>query len=438
MSVTTTSFATSAGSSVVLPTVNAGDWIVFATSVSVANSFPTIWSNNPPSSGPFIVKPTPGSGTTGWSFFNSGQLGYLWAAYAVSGGTNVTITSPLSAGHSSVVAFAGRDAFANFPYQSILSWNSGSGYIPNVSTPLNYTVPSGWGAIYINFISYEEQTSNFITGISLSGGDSISYEDVEFQTIIGQPPFTFLALGHCFGFSTTPGTGTLKTLTGEYTGVMATATDATFGTLAFPPSSTSSSSGGGGGSSSSSGSSSFSNSSTSGSQSGSSSMSSSSSGFVPVSRQCIRLNEPLATTIETLTFTGNLVITFEMAYEQILKYASLFPSSGLDTINVVYSDALGQQSTMTRNVTLWGSDEGWIFISSDGASQLLIASVNGNFYNANAQAIDNRNSAARATPLAPCVNPARYGWPTFIPNQTQPTTFIRDGLPVAANETPVP
>jgi len=117
-----------------------------------------------------------------------------------------------------------------------------------------------------------------------------------------------------------------------------------------------------------------------------------------------------------------------MPYDRLVKYVALLPNTGPDTITVMYTDQLGQSAQLVRNVTLWATDCGWAFIGTDGAAQFLISGVNGGLYDTYGLIVDTRNMNAGAVPLTACANPARYGWPTWLPNQTQPTILIHDGV----------
>ncbi len=147
-----------------------------------------------------------------------------------------------------------------------------------------------------------------------------------------------------------------------------------------------------------------------------------------VSRNCIRLAEPSPSTYEqsnTSPFTLQVTVTLPIAI--VRAYASLIPTTGPDTLVINYSDEYGQADTLTRNVTLWMSDNAYLVISPDGLNQLAVASVDGSFYDANAVNINTRNTNASATALLPCSNASRYDAPKMITNQQLPLVQIFDG-----------
>lgn len=146
-----------------------------------------------------------------------------------------------------------------------------------------------------------------------------------------------------------------------------------------------------------------------------------------VSRQCARLAEPSSFTFEQIG-QGNLLITITLPIAQVNQYASLIPNIGPDTLIMNYTDSLGQAQQFTRNVTFICSDYGYVFLSADQSTQLLIASVNPTFWQTYAASINSRNVAASASPLLPCCNASRYGANVLLAGQAIPTEFIYNGI----------
>lgn len=177
-----------------------------------------------------------------------------------------------------------------------------------------------------------------------------------------------------------------------------------------------------------------SSSSSSSSFSPSSSSSSSSMSLAPANycRRCARLAEPSSKTIEQISMAGNLSIFITLPVAIVTRWASKIPNSGPDTLVINYTDYMGNAASLTRSLTLWMSDSGYVFLSPDQGTQLLIAGVNGNFFDANATQINNRNALALAPGLLPCCNPPRYDAPKLLPNQVRPQLWIRDGSSMSA------
>lgn len=149
----------------------------------------------------------------------------------------------------------------------------------------------------------------------------------------------------------------------------------------------------------------------------------------PVSRQCRRLAEPSDMTVEqSYASPFQLQITISLPLAIVQKYAALIPNSGADTLIINYTDEFNQPNTISRSVTLWMSDNGYIFLSTDGLTQLLVASVNGAFFDANAVNINTRNTNASATPLLPCSNASRYDTPKLLTRELLPLVQIYDGV----------
>ena len=143
-------------------------------------------------------------------------------------------------------------------------------------------------------------------------------------------------------------------------------------------------------------------------------------------RQFARLSEPMGSTIEQIN-GANLKITITLPVGIVNRYAALIPNSGPDTLIINYTDNLGQAQILTYSLTLWMSDAGYVFISSDGGTQLLVAGVNGAFFDANAANVNARNVTAAATALLPACN-SGYDGALLLPNQVQPTVWIMNGV----------
>jgi hypothetical protein len=145
-------------------------------------------------------------------------------------------------------------------------------------------------------------------------------------------------------------------------------------------------------------------------------------------RQGVRLIEPSPKTIEQSVAGGNLYVTVTMPFGILNKWLPLMPSSGPDVLVINYADTLGQVGIVSRNVTFWMSDSGYVFVSSDGSTQFLIGGVDGPFFDANALAVNARNVTALAAALLPCCNPARYDAAVLVTGQVRPVTWIHDGV----------
>lgn len=156
-----------------------------------------------------------------------------------------------------------------------------------------------------------------------------------------------------------------------------------------------------------------------------------------VSRQCVRLVEPADTTVEQIV-DGSLAIYANIPYTVLRGYVTNFPSFGPDTVNFSYVDTSGQPDNYVFNCTLWMSDNAYIFVSADQGTQFGIASIRADFWQANAVAINTRNSEASAVPLMPCSNSSRYDWPPFLPNQEYPSLLIVDGVVINPGTTQNP
>ena len=144
-------------------------------------------------------------------------------------------------------------------------------------------------------------------------------------------------------------------------------------------------------------------------------------------RKCIRFVPPQSDTQESWSGTA-LTVVIRVPFDIINQWAGIIPNSGPDTLTMNYSDSLGQTGTLTRNVTFWGTDTGWAFISQDGTRQFLVSGIDGALYDSYAVTINARNTTASAAALTPCSNPGRYGACDLVTNQVRPVAaFIVDG-----------
>lgn len=151
-----------------------------------------------------------------------------------------------------------------------------------------------------------------------------------------------------------------------------------------------------------------------------------------VTRTCTRLAHPDPRTIENYT-SGVVNITVWLPFDIVNKYAPMIGNYGLDNLVINFTDYLGQSNQISRLVTFWASDEGWIFLSADQGTQFLIANVIGSVYDTNAAAINARNTSSSVSSLKPCGDQQRYDYPRLLCAQTRPSSaFIRDGLVVTS------
>lgn len=169
--------------------------------------------------------------------------------------------------------------------------------------------------------------------------------------------------------------------------------------------------------------------SSSSSSSSSHSSSSSSPSYAPdnVVRRCYRLAEPNSKTDEQIDDDA-LSIYVTLPFDIVNRYASMIPSTGPDTLVISYTDYMGQAGSLTRSITFWMSDAGYVFLSADRGSQFLIAGVDGAFFDDNALNVNARNTQAGAIALLPCENASRYGANVLLANQSRPDVWIYDGV----------
>lgn len=144
-------------------------------------------------------------------------------------------------------------------------------------------------------------------------------------------------------------------------------------------------------------------------------------------RQCARLAEPDERTDEQYN-AGSLTVTIYLPYDVAKHWAAQIPNSGADTLVMNYTDYLGQPGTLAVAVTLWMSDNGYVFLTINQGTQLLVASVNPTFWDTYVTTVNARNVTALAVPLLPCANALRYDYPALLPNTQTPTIWVRDGV----------
>jgi hypothetical protein len=162
----------------------------------------------------------------------------------------------------------------------------------------------------------------------------------------------------------------------------------------------------------------------------------SSQSYVPanVSRQCLRLCEPDDRTVEQFILTSDprnptlAIYLYGVPYNMLRSNVANFPSTGPDLVSISYIDSLGQGGVLTINCVLWMSDNGYCMISADNGWQFYFASIRGDFWQANAETINTRNSNAGATALMPCLNAVGYDFSTLLPNQLMPNLQIDNGV----------
>ena len=141
----------------------------------------------------------------------------------------------------------------------------------------------------------------------------------------------------------------------------------------------------------------------------------------------VRLTQPDNRTDEVYS-SGAITLSVNVSFDILTLYAAAFPVTGPDTLNITYVDDMGQSNTYTVNLTLWMSDAGYVFVSTDGSKQFLIAGIDGPFFDLIAPIINARNVTSAATALTALGNTSRYDYTIELSNQTRPTTLIRDGV----------